>query len=146
MGLRWCLDGTKMQFGGHGWRWDVTWMWARCKYQEPDWGEIQLRQRRNTNLGAWFEIRHKSRDLGGVEMGPGLSWDENLETRMGWYGIVMELSYNSPVEIWPGWRWDTHLETCMHLRWCLDGAKMQFGWPGCRRDENIRTWIEVRLN
>ena len=26
MGLRWCLDGTKMHFGGAGWRWDVTWM------------------------------------------------------------------------------------------------------------------------
>ena len=30
-------------------------------------------QRRNMNLGAWLEMRHKSRDLDGVEMGPGLS-------------------------------------------------------------------------
>ena len=26
MGLRWCLDGTKMQFGRPGWRWNGTWM------------------------------------------------------------------------------------------------------------------------
>ena len=157
--LRKDLDGGETHILKPVWVWDDAWMELRCNLvdmaggemlpgcgRDADWGEIQLRQRRNTNLGAWFEIRHKSRDLGGVEMGPGLSWDENLETRMGWYGTVMELSYNSPVEIWPGWRWDTHLETCMHLRWCLDGAKMQFGWPGCRRDENIKTWIEVRLN
>ena len=45
----------------------------RCKYQDPDCGKIQLRQRRNVNLGAWVERRHKSLDLDGVEMGPGLS-------------------------------------------------------------------------
>ena len=35
--------------------------------------EIQLGQRRNVNLGAWVERRQKSRDLDGVETGPGLS-------------------------------------------------------------------------
>ena len=97
MGLRWCLDGTKMQFGGPGWRWDVTWMEVKCKYQDPDWGKIQLRQRRDVYLTAWVESRHKSRDLDGVEMGPGLSWDAHLETWMGWYGTGMELSYISQV-------------------------------------------------
>ena len=52
MGLRWRLDGTKMQFGGPGWRRDVIRMYAKCKYQDPEWGRIQLRQRRNANLGA----------------------------------------------------------------------------------------------
>ena len=118
------------------WRWDVTWKLVRYKYQEQYWGKIQLRQRRNVNLSAWVERRHKTLDLDGVDMGPGLGWDAHLETRMGWYGTGMELRYNSPVEKW--WRWDTHLETCMHLRWCLDGAKMQFGRPGWRLDV---TWM-----
>ena len=132
MHLRWCLDGTKRQFGGPGWRWDSS--------------KIQLRQRRNVNMGAWVERKHKSRDLDGVEMGPGLSWDAHLETWIGWYGTRMELRYNPPVEKWPGWKWDTILETCMGLRWCLDGTKMQFGGPGWRRDANIRSHIEVRFN
>ena len=152
MVLRWCLDGTKMQFGGPGWRWDDTWMYVRCKYKDMDWGEIQLRQRKNVILGAWEEMRHKSRDLDGVEMGPRLSWDAHLETWIAWYRTSMELRYNSPVGKGPGWRWDTHLEICMGLRWCLhelrcnlvdlDGAEKLPGW---RRDANIRTQIEVRF-
>ena len=120
MGLRWCLDGTKMQFSGTGWRRDVTQMEARCKYQDPDWGEIQLRQRRNVHLGARVERRHTSRDLDGVEMGPGLSWDAHLETRMGYFGTGVELRYNSSVEKGPGWRWDTS--------WNLYGFEMMIGW------------------
>ena len=80
------------------WRWDVTWKKVRYKYQEQYWGKIQLRQRRKVNLGAWAERRHKTLDLDGVDMGPGLGWDAHLETRMGWYGTGMELRYNSPVE------------------------------------------------
>ena len=68
MGLGLCLGGTKMQFAGPGWRWDVTWVQVRCKYQDPDWSEIQVGQRRNVNRGAWVEMRHKSRDLDWVEM------------------------------------------------------------------------------
>ena len=114
MGLRWCLDGTKMQFSGPGGRWDVTWMQVRCKYQDPDGGKIQLRQRKNMNLGAWVEMRHKSRDLDGVEMGPGLSWDTHLETSMGWYGTGMELRYIFPVEKGPGWKWYTNHRYMLH--------------------------------
>ena len=40
IGLRWCLDGTKMQFGGPGWRWDeIIEIWGKinvshsCKSQ-----------------------------------------------------------------------------------------------------------------
>ena len=135
------LEWGETPNSGPGWRWDMTWMKVRCKYQDQDWGEIQLRQRRIVNLGAWVERRHKSRDLDGVEMEPGLSWDRHLQTWIGWYGTWMELRYNSPVGKGPGWRWDTHLETCMGLRWCWDGTKIQFGGPGWRWDV---TWLYTR--
>ena len=65
MRLRWCLDGTKMQFGEPELSWDVTWMQARCKYQDPDWGEIQLAQKE-----TWIWER-------------GWRWNKNFDTLMG---------------------------------------------------------------
>ena len=95
-------------------------------------------------MGAWVERKHKSRDLDGVEMGPGLNWDAHIETWIGWYGTGMELRYYSPVEKWLGWRWDTHLGTSIAFNLVdLDGGEML---PGCRRDANIMSQIEVRFN
>ena len=142
-------------------------MEQRCNLVDLDEGEMLPGCRRDANISSqvevrfnwdkeetriWFERRHKSRDLDGVEMGPGLSWDAHLEMRIWWYGTRMELRYNSPIEKGPGWRWDTHLETWawddawVELR-CnlvdLDGGEMLPGW---RWGANIRTQIEATFN
>ena len=132
MGLRWCLDGTKMQFGGPWWRWDVTWMEVKCKYQDPDWGKIQLRQRRDVYLTAWVESKHKSRDLDGVEMGPGLSWDAHLETWMGDMGL--------------GWSWVTFLKLqrawveVRHTSWNMYAFEMMLRW-----NQDAIWWTSVKV-
>ena len=103
-------------------------------------------------MGAWVERKHKSLDLYGVEMGPGLSWDAHLETWIGWYGTRVELiQFASWERTWmevrhilkPVWVWD---DAWMELR-CnlveLDGGEML---TGCRWDVNIRTQIKVRFN
>ena len=92
----------------------------RCKYQEPDWGKIQLRQRRNVNLRAWVGLRWD------------LDWGEmHILRRV--FGDILK----------PVWVWD---DAWMELR-CnlvdLDGGDVL---PGCRRDANIRSQIEVRFN
>ena len=153
MCLTWCLDRTKMQFGGPGWRWDVTWMWVRCKYQDPDWGKIQLRQRRHVNLGAWVERRHKSRDLDGLRWD--LDWVEMHILRRGWGDMGLGWSWYTIFQLTKGLDGgETHIlkhvlvwaDAWMELR-CnlvdLDGGEML---PGCRRDVNIRSQIEVRFN
>ena len=120
---------------------------------ELDWGDIQPRPRRNVNLWACIERRHKSRDLYGVEMGPGLSWDAHLETWIVWYWtrkgwdtlaqLGEHLDGGETRLLKPEWVWDNALVELRCNLVDLFGAEML---PGCRRDANIRTWIEMRFN
>ena len=162
--LRKDLDGGETHILKPVWVWNYAWMELRCNLVDLNVDEMLPGCRWDARIRTQIKVRfnwdkekkRESGSLGGEETQiyrPGWGWDGTwIELRCtswdedGWYGTGMELRYNFPVEKWPGWRWNTHLETCMHLRWCLDGAKMQFGWPGYRRDANIRTWIEVRLN
>ena len=83
MGLRLDLGVAELHFSGHGWRWDVTRMEVRCKYQDLDWGETRPGWSRDFNMGAWLEL------VGG-DMLLGWRWDANI-------GIWMEARCNMEV-------------------------------------------------
>ena len=118
MGLRWCLDGTKMQFGGPGWGWDVnirtqievrfnwdkeeTWIW------EPGW-------RGDTNLETCIGLRWD------------LDWVEMHILRRGWGDMGL------------GWSWDTILQ----LTKGLDGGETHILKHVCIWDD---AWMELRCN
>ena len=145
------------------WVWDDAWMELICNLVDLDVEEMLPGCRWDANIRTQIEVRFNWDKEKTWIWEPGWRGDTNLETWMGlrwdldW--VEMHVLRRGWGDMGLGWSWDiilqlrndldggeTHLETCMHLRWCLDGAKMQFGWPGCRRDANIRTWVEVRLN
>ena len=110
--------GLNAFLGGLGWRWRVIWKEVGGKYTNLDWGETQHGRRGNVNLGAQMELGCWSWDLDGGEMGPGFSWDAQLETCLGWH------------------------ETRMGNYWGeLDGGDTRHGWWW---HKNLGTWIRVR--
>ena len=82
----WNLHGFEMVLG---WSWDaMLWTWMEWDITEMEvkrkckdlyWAETWSGWR-DVNLGVWMEVRWKSWDLVGGEMGPGFSWDAQLET------------------------------------------------------------------
>ena len=74
------LDGAEMPFCGPGWRWVVTKMEVKHKYQDMNLVETRPRWRGEINLGAWLGVMCKSWDLAEGKMGHGLSWDSHFET------------------------------------------------------------------
>ena len=123
MGLRLDLGVAELHFSGHGWRWDVTRMEVRCKYQDLDWGETRPGWSRDFNMGACMEVRCEYGALDWIEMQPRLGRDANLWTLM---------------ETVHGWRRDMNLVTWISLSrtrmevwrtyWNLDGFEMVSGW------------------
>ena len=155
MGLRWDLGVAELHFSGHGWRWEVTGMEVRCKYQDLDWGETRPGWSWDFNMGACMEVR--------CEYG-GLDW------------IEMQSWWRRDAYLWPlmetvdGWRRDKNLVTWISLSrtrmevrrtyWNLDGFEVVLGWiwdatwgdwnggetsPCCCSEANIwdgeETWI-----
>ena len=95
------LDGAEMPFCGPGWRWVVTKMEVKHKYQDMNLVETRPRWRGEINLGAWLGVMCKSWDLDEGEMGHGLSWDSHFETLIRCNGTTSRIQLS-----WPGLRWD----------------------------------------
>ena len=95
------LDGAEMPFCGPGWRWVVTKMEVKHKYQDMNLVETRPRWRGEINLGAWLGVMCKSWDLDEGEMGHGLSWDSHFETWIRCNGTTSRIQLS-----WPGLRWD----------------------------------------
>ena len=115
LGLRWCSDATEMQFCGSEWRWDITEMEVKRKCRDLYWAETRSGWG-NVNLGVCLEVRWKSWDPVGGEMGHGLSWDTHVETWVYCNGTREDLRL-----IWgetcPGLWWDTNNETWLGMTW-----------------------------
>ena len=120
--------------------------------QDLDDGETQILGLELHQDGTLKGLKFNLQDLDGVEMWPGLSWDAHLETWIGWYGtrswdtirqLRKGLGGGETHILKPVWVWD---DAWMQLR-CnlvdLAGGEML---PGCRRDANIRSQIEVIFN
>ena len=85
-------------------------------------------------------------------MWPGLSWDAHLETWIGWYGtrswdtirqLRKDLDGGETHILKPVWVWD---DASMELRCNLVDMAGGEMLPGCGRDANIRSQIEVKFN
>ena len=149
-----------------GWRWDANicnldgaWMEVTQEYWDLNAGDAGSGWRWDTNLGTWLHqdgtlkgLKLNLQDLDGVEMWPGLSWDAHLETWIGWYGtrswdtirqLRKDLDGGETHILKPVWVWD---DAWVELRCNLVGQDVDEMLPGCRRDANIRTQIEVRFN
>ena len=115
MGLRWCSDAAEMQFCGSEWRWDITEMEVKRKCRDLYWAETWSGWR-DLNLGVCLEVRWKSWDPVGGEMGHELSWDTHVETWVYCNGTREDLRF-----IWgetcPGLWWDTNNETWLGMTW-----------------------------
>ena len=154
MGLKKDLGVAELHFSGHGWRWDVTGMEVRCKYQDLDWGETWPGWSWDFNMGACMEVRCEYGALDWIEMQPRWRRDANLWTLMEtvheWRrekNLVTRISFSrTRMEVWrtywnldgfemvPGWIWDATWED-----W--NGCETS---PCCCSEANIWTWIEGR--
>ena len=137
--------GLNAFLGGLGWRWRVIWKEVGGKYTNLDWGETQHGRRGNVNLGVQMELGCWSWDLDGGEMGPGFSWDAQLETCLGWHETRMgnywgELDGGDTRH---GWWWHKNLGTWIRVRQDLGGCVLHNLRPWCVWDGS---WVNLRLN
>ena len=121
------LEGGGGQICEPGLRWDSTW------------------KKRNVNLGVQMELGCWSWDLDGSEMGPGFSWDAQLETWLGWHETRMgnywgELDGGDTRH---GWWWHKILGTWIRVRHDLGGCALHNLRPWCVWDGS---WMNLRLN
>ena len=158
--LRKDLDGGETHILKPVWVWDDAWVELRCNLVDLDVDETLPGCRWDANIRTQIEVRFSWDKEETWIWEPGWRGDTNRETWMGlrwdldW--VEMHILRRGWGDMGLGWSWDTILQLRNDLdggeahilkHVCIwDGAKMQFGWPGCRRDANIRTWIEVRLN
>ena len=125
--------GVKCIFWGLGWRWFIIWKEVGGKYANLVWGEIQM------------ELGCQSWDLDKGEMGPGFSWDAQLETWLGWHETRMgnywgELDGGDTRH---GWWWHKILGTWIRVRQDLGGCALHNLRPWCVWDGS---WMNLRLN
>ena len=127
------LGVVELPFFGHGWRWDVTGMEMRCKYQDLDWAETRPGWSWDFNMGACMEVKCEYGGLDWIEIQPRWRRDANLWTLM---------------ETVHGWRrdknlvaWISLIRTRMEVRltyWNLfrgkymdlDWGETRSGWGG----------------
>ena len=146
-----------MQISGPWWRWYVTWMVVRCRYQDMGWGETQpwwmawLEVRQGIDRDApyiftpgwrwdvtWIEVTHEYQDLDGVETLSGGRGDVTLWT---WIGL-RQYMYGGETKIFgPGSRWDRTWMEVRHISWILDGVVGMLIWSW---DAILGAWMEVR--
>ena len=129
------LEGGGRQISEPGSRWDSTW------------------KKRNVNLEVKMELGCWSWDLDGGEMGPGFSWDAQLETWLGWHETRMRNYWGEldGGDTRHGWWWHKILGTWIRgdrtwvdvrcTTWDLDVFEMVPGWIW---DSNFGTKMEVR--
>ena len=100
------------------------------EYMGLDWeGTIDaIWMDRNVNLEAWIEVRRKSQDLDGGEMG-------NVRLRPGWsWGAIRWGT-------WYEWGWDSDLVTWMEVIQYMDGGNTIIFGSRCRWGRN---WVDGR--
>ena len=120
---------AELHFSGHGWRWGVTGMEVRCKYQDLDWGET---------WPGWSWDFNMHGCLYGGEMwiwGPGLNWDAtSMEERC----KVMDLDGDG------SWM-KARQESCdlNFVEQDQDGSLTHILKPGCVSDG---AWVDLRCN
>ena len=137
--------GVKCILGGLRWRWFIIWKEVGDKYANLDWGETRHGRRGNVNLGVQMELGCWSRDLDGGEMGPGFSWDAQLETWLGWHETRMGNYWDEldGGDTRHGWWWHKIRGTWIRVRQDLGGCALHNLRPWCVWDGS---WMNLRLN
>ena len=125
MALRSDLDGAEMQISGTWWRWYVTWMVVRCRYQDMGWGETQ------SWWMAWLEVRQ------GIDRGAPFIFKPGWRWYVTWIEVI-EYQDLDGVETLSGGRCDVTIWTWIGLRQYMYGGETKIFGPGSRWD---RTWM-----
>ena len=121
------LEGGGRQVWEPGLRWDSTWMERKRESWSPN--------------GVGMLIMRP----GWGEMGPGFSWDAQLETWLGWHETRME-NYSGELDGGDrrhGWWWHKNLWTWIRVRQDMGGCALHNLRPWCVWDGS---WMNLRLN
>ena len=112
------LDGAEMPFCGPGWRWVVTKMEVKHKYQDLNLVETRPRWRGEINLGAWS-----------------WGWCANLET---WMRVKWDMDWVETAILRP-----EYVVMGLHLGFNYHDLDWDETWPGLWWGMNIGTWMDV---